>query len=341
MKIRTCNNLNKSICFNYKGLGITYCTLTNATNGLGWTRIPDEVFDGNKINWDKYFEKRSEAIESIKNGTECNECKNCQQIKEEEFEDDGKIHYILLSPWQICQSNCIYCLGHAEPIKKDAPNYEEYYKEYEEPYDMLGIIKDMVNRDILAKDAEIDFAGGEPTYYPKFNEIVDFLIDNGYTNIIIHTNNIYYCKAIEKGIKANAISLMISIDAGTKKCHEKVKGVKSFDSVWSNFHKYSKARGKDYNKRLCTKYVIVPEVNDTEAELNEFIKQSQKHGATQIAINVYNQLLNEMNYDEKLMKHLVEITNSAIETAKKQNIPYTLFPNIEYIYTKLGLNLPY
>ena len=143
--MNVCNNLNTSICFNYKEIGITYCTLTNATNGLGWPKISDDVFDGEKINWDKFFEERSKEIEAIKNGCARKECINCQQITDESFIDDKKIHYVLLSPWQICNSNCIYCLGHAEPISEKAPNYPQYYKEYEEPYDMLAIIKDMID----------------------------------------------------------------------------------------------------------------------------------------------------------------------------------------------------
>lgn len=338
--MKTCNNLNTSICFNYKNIGITYCTLTNATNGSGWPKISDEVFDGQKIDWNKFFVERAKEIDSIKNGTQRFECQNCQQISDEEFVDDRKIHYVLLSPWQICNSDCIYCLGHAQPISTKAPNYSEYSKEFIEPYDMLAIIKDMIANDVLAKDAEIDFAGGEPTLYPKFDEIINFFVENEFKNIIIHTNNIQYSKAIEKGIKENAISLMISIDAGTKKCHEKVKGVKSFDKVWHNFKKYSKSKKKDYSKRLCTKYVIVPGVNDSEKELEEFIKQSKKNGATQVALNVYNQLLNDMNYEEHLMHRLIELSNFWIEKAKKNNLSYVLFPNIEYVYNKLGIKHP-
>ena len=128
--MRICNNLNTSICFNYKDIGITYCTLTNASNGKGWPKISDNVFDGEKINWTKFFEERSKEIEAIKNGCERHECKDCQQITDINFCDDRKIHYVLLSPWQICNSNCIYCLGHAEVISAKAPNYYEYYKEF-------------------------------------------------------------------------------------------------------------------------------------------------------------------------------------------------------------------
>jgi len=337
---KICNNLNTSICFNSKAIGITYCTLTNATNGLGWPKLSDEVFDGKKIDWNKFFLEREKEIQAIKNGSARRECANCQQIEEKDFTDDKKIHYILLSSWQICNSNCIYCLGHAEPVSPKIPNYKEYYEENEEPYDVLEIIKDMINHNVLADDVEIDFAGGEPTLYPKFDEIVNFFIDNNYKNIIIHTNNIQYSKAIERGIKENAVSLMISIDAGTKKCHENVKRVKSFDKVWHNFKKYSKSKNKDYTKRLCTKYVIVPNVNDTEKELAEFIKQSKKNGANQVAINVYNQLLNNMNYEEHLLNRLVQITDYTVNLAKKEGISYILFPNIEYVYMKMRKGHP-
>ena len=340
MKHLICKNLNTSICFNYKEIGITYCTLTNATNGLGWPKISGEVFNGRTIDWDKFFQERAKEIDLIKQSTPRRECANCQQIEEDEFIDDKKIHYVLLSPWQVCNSDCIYCLGHAQPISPKAKNYNEYYQEFIEPYNMLEIIKDMINHNVLDKDAEIDFAGGEPTLYPKFDEILNFFIENDFKNIIIHTNNIQYSKIIEKGIKSNAVSLMISIDAGTKKCHKAVKRVDSFDKVWNNFKKYSKARPKEYNRRLCTKYVIVPGVNDSKKELEEFIKQSKKNGATQVALNVYNQLLNNMNYEENLLKHLVDLSNFMIEQAKKNNIPYTLFPNISYVYEKLNIRIP-
>ncbi len=340
MKSLICNNLNTSICFNSKAIGITYCTLTNASNGTGWPKISDEVFDGHAIDWNKFFELRTKEIEAIKSGTARRECQNCQQIEEADFEDDKKIHYILLSPWQVCNSDCIYCLGHAEPRKETDINYKEFYNDYVEPYDMLEIIKDMIRHDVLAPDCEIDFAGGEPTLYPKFDDILNFFIDNNFKNIIIHTNNIQYSKAIERGIKENAVSLMISIDAGTKKCHEKTKRVKSFDKVWHNFKKYSHAKKKDYTKRLCTKYVIVPGVNDDKKELEEFIKCSRKNGATQVALNVYNQLLNEMNYEEHLLKHLAEISDFWVRKAKENKLPYMFFPNIEYVYKKLNIHLP-
>ena len=85
--MRVCNNLNTSICFNYKNIGITYCTLTNATNGTGWPKLSDEVFDGTKIDWNKFFDEREKEIKAIQNSCERSECKNCQQISEEEFID--------------------------------------------------------------------------------------------------------------------------------------------------------------------------------------------------------------------------------------------------------------
>ena len=338
--MRICNNLNTSICFNYKEIGITYCTLTNASNGKGWPQIPDEVFDGKRIDWEKFFDNRKKEIDSIKNNRQREECQNCNQIEEKDFNDDKKIHYILLSSWQICQSNCIYCLGHVPPRSEKSPDYKEFFNKFEEPYDILEIIKDMVDKKILADDVKFDFAGGEPTLYPKFNDIVEYLIDNNYKNIVIHTNNIIYSKVIEKGIKQKAISLVISIDAGTKKCHEKIKRVKSYNIVWKNFKKYSKANRKGNPVRLCAKYVIVPDINDSEKEMLEFIKQAKRHGATEIAINTYNQLLNNMNYDKELMKHLIKLTDYAVEAAIKYKIKPITFPNIEFVYDYFGFKRP-
>ena len=81
---------------------------------------------------------------------------------------------------------------------------------------------------------------------------------------------------------------------------------------------------------------MVPNINDSKKELEEFIKQSKKNGATQVALNVYNQLLNEMNYEENLLNHFKELSDFWISKAKEKGLPYILFPNIEYVYQKLG-----
>ena len=334
-----CNNLLTSVCFNSSYIGITYCTLTNATNGLGWCKVSDEIFDGTNVNWEKFFDVRDKEIELMQKGTPREECRNCQQIYSQEWNNDRQVHYILLSTWQVCNSNCIYCLGHIDPLPENSPFYNQHYKNNIEPYNVLDIVKDMVKHNILAKDAKIDFAGGEPTMYPKFDELLNFFIDNGFKNIIIHTNNIQYSEAIARGIKQNAVSLMISIDAGSKKCHKLVKRVDSFDKVWKNFKTYSKQRTNLYDKKLSTKYVIVPNCNDSKKEIEEFIKNSRKNGATQVAFNVYNQLLNEMNYETSLLYGLVDLTNFAIKKAKDNKIKIELFPNIEYVYQKLNLKV--
>ena len=146
-------------------------------------------------------------------------------------------------------------------------------------------------------------------------------------------------EAIEKGIRKNAISLMISIDAGTKACHEKVKRVQSFDKVWANFKRYSDAKPDNYSMKLCTKYVIVPKINDTEEEIIEFIRKSKENGATKVAINVYNQLLNNMEYEEGLLNHLYNLSQCFKREATRNDLRFILFPNIETVY--LRLNKPF
>lgn len=328
----SCDSINNGICFNNcKTTSITYCTLTNNANGLGWPNVI-ENYDGSPIDWGKFFESREREQKLIAEGNPRKECAGCNQIFLGPKVSHRKIRYILLSTWQVCNSDCLYCLGHAPVVSPDDPNYAEHYDRWIEPYDIFAIVKDMVEKDILDKDAIIDFAGGEPTLYPRFNELLKFFVDNGYKNIIIHTNAIQYAPAIEYGIKNDAVSLLISIDAGTKGMHEKVKRVKSYDAVWKIFKKYSSARGKDFSCNLGTKYVVMPGVNDSKREIEIWLKESKKHGATKVVLNVYNQLLNELNYKEDILKKLIDLSEFAIEKAKKLNIPLQLYPNYSAVY---------
>lgn len=335
----SCESINSGICFNNcKTTSITYCTLTNNTNGLGWPNVI-ENYDGSCINWDKFFESREKEKKLIAEGSPRRECVGCNQITLGPRVDHKKLYYILLSTWQVCNSDCIYCLGHIPVISPEDPNYEEQYNRWIEPYDIFSIVKDMVEKDILDKDAVIDFAGGEPTLYPKFNELLKFFIDNGYKNIIIHTNAIQYAPAIEYGIQKDAVSLLVSIDAGTKGLHEKVKRVKSYDAVWKNFKRYCSAKPKDYSRSLGTKYVVVPNFNDSKREVEIWLKNSKKYGATKAVINVYNQLLNELNYKEDLLKRLIDLSEFTIKEAKKLNITIELYPNYKAVYVASGLEV--
>ena len=329
-----CDDMNDLICFNADCIGVTHCTLTNATNGLGWPKVAGEIWENGKINWDKFFDYRDEEIKKIYEGNPRKECANCQHLHEIDELPQRKLKQVLLSPWQICNSDCVYCLGHVAPRDEKSDGYQEFFKIHEEPYDMLEIVKDMVDKKIIDTSAKMNFAGGEPTLYPKFDAIIDYLVDNKFDNIILHTNNIQYSKAVERGIKENCISLMISIDAGTKKCHEQVKRVVSFDKVWKNFHNYAKVKPKHYDKKLATKFVIVPGMNDSEKEIHEFVKKSKQNGATCVALNVYNQFLNNMEYNPKLMDKLYTLTEFFRKETQKFDIKCEIFPNLDVVYLK-------
>ena len=86
----------------------------------------------------------------------------------------------MLTPWVPCNSNCIYC---------DAPR-DKYVLEHTKIYKVLPLIQDMIKNNILKKDGIIDFAGGEPTIYSEFEDLLSEFINNDFKKILVHTNAI-------------------------------------------------------------------------------------------------------------------------------------------------------
>jgi molybdenum cofactor biosynthesis enzyme MoaA len=177
-----------------------------------------------------------------------------------------------------------------------------------EVYKVLPLIKDMIKNNILKKDGTIDFAGGEPTIYCEFEALLHEFIKHNFTKIIIHTNAIKRSAAIIKGLKKGVVRVLVSIDAGSKEVHRKVKQVPSYDSVWKNLTEYSKAqpKGADYVK---TKYIIVPGLNDTEEELNLWLEKSAAIGIKSVVLNLdFNWIMDNVDKDLMPLYNLMKYT---------------------------------
>jgi organic radical activating enzyme len=71
-----------------------------------------------------------------------------------------------------CNFNCLYCGVHDNSFKDPEPDYEKISSYF--PY--------------IEKDAFITILGGEPTLSKYLEPLVDFLKNNGFTNINIYSN---------------------------------------------------------------------------------------------------------------------------------------------------------
>ncbi len=275
-RIRFCNNFNPR----YGGRPVIY-----------------ENYHGEKIDWNDFFRIKRELRQKYREGSCPELCRECVNTSFKNWDEEDYIDYLLLTPWVPCNSNCIYC---------DAPRDKEVLA-HTKVYKVLPLIKDMIKNNILKKDGIIDFAGGEPTIYNEFESMLSEFIKHDFQKIIIHTNAIKRSGAIIKGLKKGVVRVLVSIDAGTKEIHKKVKQVNSYDSVWKHLSEYAKyqPKGGDYVK---AKYIIVPGLNDTEEQINIWLEKCKSVNISHVVLNLdFNWLMKNVDSDlmplYKLMKY--------------------------------------
>ena len=283
---------------------LDHCNVVRHCNNFnprhGGRPIIYENYKGEKIDWKDFFEKKRKLRELFRKNSCPDTCKDCVGIAYKGWDNDDYIDYLLLTPWVPCNSNCIYCEA---PRNKDVIENTKVYK-------ILPLIKDMIKNRILKRDATIDFAGGEPTIYPEFESLLREFIKHDYSKIIIHTNAIKRSPSVIKGLRKGYTRVLVSIDAGTKSVHKRVKQVDSYDIVWKNLKEYAKNQPKDTDF-VKSKYIIVPGINDSETEINTWLEKCKEIGLKSIVLNLdFNWLIKNVNNDLIPIYNLMKFTQN-------------------------------
>ena len=268
MKYTSCIHLEHGITFFSNSVQI--CCISSHPGGGNIMQIPN--YRGELIDWDKIFENRKQMRDGIKNGIVPEKCTGCYYLKEQEWNSENYIDEVLIGHFTHCNCNCIYC--YTEKDKKFFNNNKTY--------NIYPVIKDMIEKGVLSKNATVTFGGGEPTILHEFEELVYLLLDYDVYNIRIHSDGIKYSPAIEKGLKLGKITLITSIDSGSKETYEKIKQVPCYDKVWQNMTKYAKTK----NGLIRTKYVLIPGINDSLSEVRNFLKKTHESGIRNIAFDI-------------------------------------------------------
>lgn len=221
-------------------------------------------YTGELFDKEKFFAIKRKHREMMKNGTPPVECTGCPMLREDEWDDGDYINNLLFAHWVNCNSRCMYC----------GATTDEFLREKYRYYDFTPAIKDMIKQKILIPTAKIDFAGGEPTVYPEFENLLTVFLENHFNNLFINTSGIKFSPSIERALKNNQITLTISVDAGSKEMHRRIKRVNSYDKVWANIKRYSKAQQHAKTKhKICLKYILVPGINDIRQEIDLFFEK--------------------------------------------------------------------
>lgn len=326
-----CKYLNNSICFNEDK--ILFCTIGNDGQNRKLPTLLDN-FDGN-------IEKFKEAISKIKEYKRllkenifpdfCEECHHLTQIENNSLGNNEEFKYVLFSNWYKCNSKCIYC---QKPLRNDI----EIDSDKEPVYNIIPIIKNMIENNMITKNTIIDFAGagGEPTLYKYFDEAIELLLSTPIKKLVVHTNAIKYNSNIEKAIRKGVMDISVSIDAGSKEVHGKIKQVDTYEKVWKNIKKYAKAKSNLSDNLIISKYIIIPGYNDTNEEIKMWIDKSKEAGVTKLILNADDRIFQAKNKNQSTIEKIVEITDFFTKVAKENCYRYELYYGVYLAYLFLN-----
>ena len=268
MKYKSCKYLENGIAFFSNSIEVC-CTSSNI--GGGSIKLI-ENYNGEQINWEELELKTSNLRKEAQKNVLPKECKNCAYLIEKEWEQTNIFKEILIGHWTYCNCNCIYC--YTEKNKKEFNT--------KKTYSIYPIIKEMIEKKLITKETTISFGGGEPTILTEFEDLMELLLNTEIQNIRIHSDGIKYSKSIEKGLKENKITLITSVDSGTKETYKKIKQQDTFEDVWSNLKKYANTK----KEAIKTKYVIIPVINDNISEINKWLEKSKEIGIKNITVDI-------------------------------------------------------
>ena len=288
MKYKSCDSLeNNWMVFNGafdRGLNtLGFCCGDNAR------KISVELSQDPEETWKRYQEMKNkiinESIQTAKTGKPSkNEfyhaCYSCSSFHENTDWPQGaevQIAYIDIgagpSP---CNAKCFYCSSMLEDRRKydaqsDAPHNELIFKH-------IQYYKD---KGLFAKNIYWGVGAGEITVHP-FREKIYKII--GTSQATWMSNCYLYSEEIAENLEANPKStILTSLDAGSPKTWNKIKGADNFIQVKENIKNYAK-NAQTKGNQISLKYIILPGINDDMKNTNNFIQFAAEIGAKCITL---------------------------------------------------------
>lgn len=318
-KYLSCKWLEHGIIFDHANYLRVCCAQSHEGQGR---YILKEKYKGELINWDDIFTQKRLQRNIQKGGNIFEKCKGCILLEKKCWDDKDYIDTLLLTHWIYCNSSCTYC-----PAIRD-----DDLKVTNQHYNVLPALKDLMNKKLLKKNAYVSIAGGEATIYPEFEDLLHSLLDYGIKDICISTSGIKYSEAIERGINMGRAKILVSLDAGTKETHKKLKQIDSFDSVIDNLRNYSNAQ-KKYKYQVSTKYIIVPGINDNKKEIFSWLLLNKELEIKHVSMDIEISWFSENNTN--IPKHIYDLILFTKQKANDLDIQLVLFDRAGMVYNQI------
>lgn len=216
---------------------------------------------------EKFLFMRENLIYEIKKGNaENTPCAGCSGINERYYASSPQIREINFSFTKFCNFNCAYCNSASRSYKSLSEKEKERLNKFSLSESVLAAKK----LGIVNDETVFDLASGELTAQRDCDEILDTLIASG-GFIDIFTNAGIFSQKIAHGFDKGQVSILVSIDCGTRETFKKIKGVDLFEKVCENLRKYS-----DAGVLIKLKYILLNSVNDNDDDIDGFVRLCRK-----------------------------------------------------------------
>lgn len=297
---------------------INLCCRTNPAVG-GENIVLMKNYNGEPIDWDKFFELKNKYRSQLQEGKMIPECEGCLYLEKKDWSTDNYISTINLNNWVTCNLDCSYC------------NNVKYFRSVNfKSYNVLPIFKDMIKKNLLRPGGSITIAGGEPTIIKEFDELLNLMINFGLYNIRILSNGVKYSKSIEKGLKTGAVDILVSTDSGTRETYKEIKKVDVHNKVWKNIEKYIKHQ--KYPDLVKTKYIFIPGINTNTHEIDEWIKININSGVKMASVDFEISWFE--NNKNNIPKELYDLLDYLIDNAVSHGLKIDAMDRAAYLLKK-------
>ena len=257
----------------------------------------------------------------MKKGNIVPECKGCVYLQEREWDNEDYISFINFNNWTTCNEHCVYCwLNDAD-------------KPHQKQYNVFPALKDMAQKGYLRKGGHITIAGGEPCSAPEFDDMINLFLEYDLSPIRVLTNASVYSDVLERGIKSGNINIVVSVDSGTREMFQQVKRRNFYDKVWENISRYASVQ--PHSDRVRTKYILIPNLNDSKDEIDSWILKSKQAGVKHFILDIEMMYFNE--HDGELPESLIEVFKYAVSQIRNSGFALDFIDRGYILANKLNL----
>ncbi len=295
------------------------------SNVSGPVLYPNYV--GSDVDWNYVYNVRKKYIKKINSffsKKDCpDECIGCFEVplalKDKKVENiPNVVEKVYFHNFMSCNAKCSYC------------TYAEVERGYK--YKVLPLVKSLIDEKILSQNACIYMSGGEITIYPEFEELLSLLISYLNSKIEIITSGIKYCASIEEAFIQNKLTMLLSLDSGTRETYKKIKNVDSYESVIDNLRRYTTA-SENAKQYITLKYILVDGINDNIDELTAFFNVVSELGVKNVRLDVDFQKYSLSN-NVKVPNHYSALFDFFNTKAKELNLNIVIYEQVEAILNK-------